>query len=203
MDTLNRASRRPISANAQGGYVLLLTLITLVVLLFGALFTMRGTLLQTIMAGNTAQRQKNVQSSDMALRLMQQQIITVSQAQGDVPLEIAATTANAPWFFVPAGSTPWPLPGNANGASANYWSVCGPKNAAAPCWPIPNMPAGYQALAVVVPTNLPVSDSACLDAGQRVATYYNIFIHTAEANGKTAVNTSTIFRLCTPNSQSS
>ncbi|MDE2175944.1 MAG: hypothetical protein KGJ54_11760, partial [Betaproteobacteria bacterium] len=56
----------------EGGYVLLLTLITLVVLLFGVLFTMRGTLLQGVMTGNTVQRQKDVQAGDMALRQVQQ-----------------------------------------------------------------------------------------------------------------------------------
>ena len=42
------AKPKPRTPRKQQGYVLLLTLITLVVLLFGVLFTMRGTLLQAL-----------------------------------------------------------------------------------------------------------------------------------------------------------
>lgn len=203
MAALTPCSKRTPRASqpGQGGYVLLLTLITLLVLLFGVLFTMRGTLLQTIMTGNTAQRQKDVQAGDLALRLMQQKIITSSVNAGDVPLDISA--ANEPWFFTPGGTAPWPLPGNANAtapanANADYWAVCSATNTSKPCWQMTGLPSGYSAKAVVVPTNLPPSDSACQDGGQRIATYYDIFIHIAEANGRTAATTDTVFKLCTP-----
>lgn len=147
----------------EGGYVLLLTLITLVVLLFGVLFTMRGSLLQSVMTGNTAQRQKDVQASDMALRQVQQAII---QTASDVPLEVAASGAS--WFYVPPNTgSPWAVPGSSPAPS--YWQNC---QAAKTCDTLSNVEAvfnanspqmapklpplsGYTALVTVVPTNLP------------------------------------------------
>jgi len=192
-------NQRAHASRQQGGYVLFLTLITLVVLLFGVLFTMRGTLMQTIMTGNTLQRQKDVQAGDLALRLVQQQIISTSKTNGDVPLEVVPVSL--PWFFVPSGTSAWAVPGDANGANANYWAVCDAKSTTQPCWQVVGLPAGYAAKAIVVPSNLPTSDSACNDAGQRTANYYDIFIHTAEASGSTAAMTETVFKLCTPTQQ--
>ncbi len=186
----------------EGGYVLLLTLITLVVLLFGVLFTMRGSLLQNVMTGNTAQRQKDVQASDMALRQVQQAIIQTASGAGLVPLEIAASSK--PWFYVPTNTSgPWPVPGSS--AAPTYWQNCQAantcdtlSNVAASISPAPPvLPGGYTALVTVVPTNLPVDAYACGTTGF-TATYYDIFMHVQESNGTTAANTESVFKLCTP-----
>jgi Tfp pilus assembly protein PilX len=190
----------------EQGYVLLLTLITLIVLLFGALFTVRGTLLQSIMTGNTLQRQKGVQISDAAIRQIQQLIIQTAQGAGNVPLEIAAN--GKPWFYIPPATTPatpWASPGLATGVNATFWQTCVSAgscdtvaNAAQGITPTPpSLPAGYTALVTVVPTNLPVDAYSCGNTGY-VATYYNIFLNTQEENGTTRANTETLFKLCTP-----
>jgi Tfp pilus assembly protein PilV len=202
MAALNhRAQRKP-----QQGFVLLLTLITLLVLLFGVLFTMRGTLLQTAMTGNTMQRQKNVQASDLALRQVQQAIIQTANSAGDVPLEIAAT--GKAWFYIPPNTSQvWPVPGTGTGAPASYWQTCQSAgtcdtvaNAASVISPAPPALAnGYTALVTVVPTNQPNDAYSCGNTGF-TATYYDIFLHTQEANATTAANTETVFKLCTPGS---
>jgi len=198
------ALNRPVARRPERGYVMLLTLITLLVLLFGVLFTMRGTLLQTAMTGNTMQRQKDVQASDLALRLMQQTIIQTAQSAGSVPLEIAAN--GKAWFYIPPNTgSPWPVPGT--GTAATYWQTC---QAASTCDtvanaassvtpPPPSLPAGYTALVTVVPTNQPADAYSCANTGY-TANYYDIFLHTVEANGTTAANTDTVFKLCTPTS---
>jgi hypothetical protein len=200
MAALNRrAQRKP-----QQGFVLLLTLITLLVLLFGVLFTMRGTLLQTAMTGNTLQRQKDVQSSDLALRQVQQAIIQTANNAGDVPLEIAAT--GKAWFYIPPNSgSVWPVPGSAS--APTYWQTCQGAgtcdtvaNVASVISPAPpSLANGYTALVTVVPTNQPTDAYSCGNTGF-TATYYDIFLHTQEANATTAVNTETVFKLCTPTS---
>lgn len=173
----------------QDGYVLLLTLITLLVLLFGILFTMRGTLLQTEMTGNTLQRQKDVQASDLALRIMQQTILSTTQ-QGTQSLEAAAN--GQPWFFTPSvTSTPWPAP------DPNYWASCSATSSSKPCGTVPGMPLGYTGQVIVVPTNLPPGGpSACGGNPNLTARYYAIFLHTIEPNGQTSATTQTVFRLC-------
>ncbi|SCC91810.1 conserved hypothetical protein [Thiomonas sp. X19] len=200
MAALNhRAQRKP-----QQGFVLLLTLITLLVLLFGVLFTMRGTLLQTAMTGNTMQRQKDVQASDLALRQVQQAIIQTANNAGDVPLEIAAT--GKAWFYIPPNNgSVWPAPGTGTGAPATYWQTCQASgtcdtvaNVASVINPAPPaLPGGYTALATVVPTNQPTDAYSCGNTGF-TATYYDIFLHTQEANATTAATTETVFKLCTP-----
>ena len=189
--------RRPCPPRAARGYVLLLTLISLVVLLFGVLFTMRGTLLQSVMTGNTLQRQKNVQASDLALRQVEQTIVSTVQGAGTVPLEVAA--AGKAWFYIPPGPAAWPAPGAA-GANAGFWSTC----AGVHCDSLANVVGtvapqlgGDRILVTVVPTNQPTNAYACGATGY-TASYYDIFLHTAEANGTTAANTDTVFKLCTP-----
>lgn len=181
----------------ESGYVLLLTLITLVVLLFGVLFTMRGNLLQSVMTGNTAQRQKDVQMGDLALRLMQQNILNAT-SQGTQTLESASLGTGAPWFFIPPssqltcnGNTAWCNP------NAAYWASCSSTSTSKFCWSLPNMPGGYTASTVVVPTNLPPGGlSACGGDPSLTAKYYAIFLHIIEPNGMTSADTQTVFRLC-------
>ncbi|MBV8469988.1 MAG: hypothetical protein JOY60_09040 [Burkholderiaceae bacterium] len=188
MAALNIPAR---SRRSQAGYTLLLVLFTMTALLFGALFTMRGTILQTVMAGNTLQHQKNQQASDMALRLVENLIITTSQGAGSTPLEISAG-AGQPWYYTPT-TTPWTVP------STTFWSSC---IAASQCGSIANVPNGYQVYAVVVPSNLPVDPYNCGTSGL-TAVYYDIFLSTMEPNfssSGTAATTSSvtesIFKLC-------
>ena len=198
MDALTSPPQCRCVPQAQRGYVLLLTLITLVVLLFGVLFTMRGTLLQTVMTGNTEQRQKNIQMGDLALRLMQQNILTASN-QGTQTLESASLSTNAtPWFFVPptteltcGGGTRWCEPDPA------YWASCSSTSTSKLCWNLPNMAEHYSVKTVVVPTNQPTGGlSACGGNPSLTAKYYAIFLHIVEPNGKTSADTQTVFRLC-------
>jgi Tfp pilus assembly protein PilX len=178
----------PRSARAQRGFVLLLTLIVLIVLLFGVLFVIRGTLLQTVMTGNTMQRQKDVQAGDLALRIVENTIVQSSQGAGSVPLEISASGQS--WFYVPT-TTPWTVP-----TTTAYWSSCSAGSSTAPCASVSGLPSSYSASYIVVPTNLPTDPYACLNTGY-TAVYYDIFIHTSEVNGVTAANTETVFKLCT------
>lgn len=184
--------RKPQQPARQQGYVLLLTLITLLVLLFGVLFTMRGTVLQTAMVGNTVQRQKDVQTSDIALRVIQQTLINASNNAGGAPLE--TISPQPAWFSWPSSSAAawWPAP------NAAYWTQA---IQAGNAYSVP-LPAGTpaRAWALVVSANL-ASDrhaNGC-PSGTR-GTYYDIFIHTAEANNVTAANTETLFKLCTVSS---
>lgn len=179
------------SSRGERGYVLLLALIALVVLLLGALFTMRTTLLQTAMTGNTMQRQKDVQGSDLALRLVEQLIVQTSQAANGQALEYSASGKS--WFYVPA-TTPWTPP-----TYSGYWSTCSSSSSTAPCDSVSNMPTGYSASFVVVPTNQPTDPYACQSTGY-TAVYYDIFIHTSEASGATGANTETVFKLCATSS---
>jgi len=180
-------TRRP----RQAGYTLLLVLFTMTVLLFGALFTMRGTILQTLMTGNTLQHQKNLQASDLALRIVEDQIISTSQAAGATPLEIAAGTSQ-PWYYTPT-TLPWAVPTN------TWWLNC---TGNSQCGAVANVPGGYQVNFVVVPSNLPVDPYNCGTSGL-TAVYYDIFLNTQEPNfsslGATATTSSvteSIFKLC-------
>jgi hypothetical protein len=192
----------------EGGYVLLLTLITLVVLLFGVLFTMRGTLLQGVMTGNTVQRQKDVQAGDMALRQVQQALIATVQGSGNQVLDIAAS--GQPWFYTPTASSTTPagaVPG-ATGPYANFWTTCSAGKQCAPLSSVvsvlnpPPPPINdasgqpYRVLVSVWPTNLPTNAYSCGTTGY-TASYYAVFLHIAEASGSTAINTQSVIKLCT------
>lgn len=172
--------RKPQRSPEQQGYVLLLTLITLLVLLFGVLFTMRGAALQTVMTGNTVQRQKDVQASDIALRVIQQTLTNASNNAGGVALEYISP--QPAWFSSPSNSTAawWPTP------SAAYWTQA---INAGTAYSVP-LPAGTSAhaWALVVSANLPPDSAGC--------SFYDIFIHTIEANNVTAANTEALFKLC-------
>ncbi|WP_449370253.1 hypothetical protein [Thiomonas sp.] len=191
----------------QEGYVLLLTLITLLVLLFGILFTMRGTLLQTEMTGNTIQRQKDVQAGDLALRQVQQALIATVQGAGS-PLDVAAS--GQPWFYTPtvtSSTLASTVPGAA-GPYSNFWTNCSANNQCAPLSsmvsalnpapPAINDASGqpYQVLISVWPTNQPTNPYACGTTGF-TASYYAVFLHITEASGSTAINTQSVIKLCT------
>lgn len=174
----------------QGGYVLLLSLITLLVIFLGFLYVLHGTFSDAQMTGNAVQRSKDMQASDLALRTLDHQI--AQAASGGQALELAATSQ--PWWrAVPPGTA---------APTAAYWGSCvGASNPANQCEQVTppgggSLPGNYQALAVVQPTGR--TDSYSCQIAQYTAVYYDIFIHTAEPNGKTAADTETVYKLCVP-----
>ena len=75
----------------QRGDVLLFVLFSVLVLLLAGLYTMRGLIGDTVIAGNAAQRQKNVQMGDAALAQAMKVITdTLDGTDGSVALQIAA-----------------------------------------------------------------------------------------------------------------
>lgn len=182
----------------QRGDVLLFVLFSVLVLLLAGLYTMRGLIGDTVIAGNAAQRQKNVQMGDAALAQAMKVITdTLGGTDGSVALQIAAHGAS--WLYIPSGTAAWEAPGT--GGNLGFWAQCAAASAAVPCPDIstlPSMsalPAGYTARMVVVPTNLPTDSQACGTTGY-VAIYYNVFVNVREANGVTSANVEDVFKQC-------
>ncbi len=194
----------PGASRRARGFTLLIVLVALTMLLFGALIVMRGMFLQVTTLGNIAQRQRDVQFGDLALRQAEEAVIQTAQSGGNIPLELSASSKS--WFYIPS-ATPWAPPGASSGANAGFWSSC---QGAGQCDTLSDMvsavspapaalPGGTQALVVVVPTNLPTDAYSCGNTGF-TATYYDIFLHITESSGVTSANTETVFKLCTPSS---
>lgn len=111
-------------AQREQGYILLLTLITLVVLLFGVLFVTRGNLLQTVMTGNTLQRQKDVQVGDLALRQVQLAIIQTACNGSPNTCGLLQTVAQGqPWFPVTDAASSMPWTGSTY-PTQTFWANC-------------------------------------------------------------------------------
>ncbi|KAB2897940.1 MAG: hypothetical protein F9K35_11145 [Burkholderiaceae bacterium] len=176
---------------------MLFVLFAMLVTLLGALYALRGLVNDTAVAGNAAQRQKNVQMGDAALALATKVITdTLGGTDGSVALQIAAHGAK--WFYIPPGPGAWSVPGT--GANAGFWSQCADGGAAVPCPDIAALtgtalPGGYTARMVVVPTNLPPDPQTCGTTGY-VASYYNVFVHVREANGITSATLESVFKQC-------
>lgn len=186
------------NSKSQRGEALLFVLFALLVILLGALYAMRGLIGDTVVAGNAAQRQKNVQMGDAALALATQVITsTLGGTDGSVALPIAANGQS--WFYVPPGPGAWDTPGT--GANAGFWTRCRASGATVPCPDISTltgggtMPGGYTARMVVVPTNLPIDPNICATTGYK-ASYYNIFVNVTEPNGSTSAQLESVFRQC-------
>lgn len=206
-------------AQREQGYILLLTLITLVVLLFGVLFVTRGNLLQTVMTGNTLQRQKDVQVGDLALRQVQLAIIQTACGGNPNTCGLLQTAAQGqPWFPVTDAGAAMPWSGNS--PTQTFWASCQANQTCdtlahiqssvlASASPKPTvLPGASNTLAVVVPATLPPDPSACdvlapngatAPANNYTANYYEIFLNIREANGQTGVSTTNVFKLCTAN----
>jgi Tfp pilus assembly protein PilX len=168
------------------GETLVLTLITLLVLCLGFLYTLRSVTLDAQMAGNTLARQKDTQVADIALRNMESQILAVYGAQ---PLEVSASSQT--WFRAVSAGTAAP--------DYAYWSTClGNSNTAQRCGALTvtvNNTLAYSVLAVVQPTGQ--SDAYACGLSQYRALYYDIFLNVAEPNGATSTTVETIYRVCT------
>lgn len=174
----------------QRGDILLVTLIFLLVSLLAILTASRAGIVDTLLTGNNLARQKDVQVADIALRQIESQINATSAG---MPLETSASTQ--PWYRdVPAGSA---------APSASYWDAClGNASASARCATVTlaagstNLP--YTAYVVVQPTGR-LDATACTlgSSGQYTADYYDVFVHVKESGGATAINTETVYRICT------
>lgn len=206
----------PIPRREQG-YVLLLTLIVLVVLLFGVLFITRGDLLQTVMTGNTVQRQKDLQIGDLALQQVASAIVqTACGGDQNNCQQLQNTARGKPWFPFIDQNTPPPWPGAA--PTPSFWASClandtcdtlahirssvlGNLNPAPPA-----IPGSDNILVTVFPARFPTDSSACSARfpngvvkpdSRHTASYYEIFLNIREANGQTAASTDSIYKLCT------
>lgn len=173
----------------QAGEALILTLLVLVVLYLGFLYTMRFVMSDAQMAGNNLALQKNTQSADIALRNLED---VIYQASNLVPLEINAT--GQPWYRVVA-------PGTA-GPDAAYWKAClGNASAANRCGSV-NVAIGntglpFTAKAVVQPTGR--TDAYGCEVGTLSALYYDVFLNIQESSAATSAAIETVVKLCVQN----
>jgi Tfp pilus assembly protein PilX len=185
-----RASGR---GTRQRGDILLVTMVFLLVCLLGLLVSMRDGVVQTTMTGNHLARQKDVQVADIALRTLENQLTTYSGGQ-----DLKLSAAGQPWWRDVAAGTASPTD-----TTSTYWDNClGNSDTTLRCGSITvainstNLP--YTAYAVVQPTGRWDTTSCDMGTqGQFTAVYYDVFVHLKESNGATAVDTETVYRLCT------
>lgn len=173
----------------QMGEALILTLLVLVVLYLGFLYTMRYVMSDAQMAGNNLALQKNAQSADIALRKLED---VIYQASNLVPLEISATVQ--PWYRQVAPGTPGP--------DAAYWKAClGNASSADRCGAVAvaigNTALPFTAWAVVQPTGR--TDAYACEVGTLTALYYDVFIYIQESSAATSAATETVIKLCVQN----
>ena len=186
---LNSLARRA-PPRPQRGDILLVTMVFLLVCLLGLLVSMRDGVLQTVMTGNHLERQRSVQVADVALRTLENQLQTYSGGQ-----DLALSASGQPWWRDVSAGTAAP--------TTSYWDTClGNSNSGLRCSSYTVAVNGttlpYTAFAVVQPTGRFDTTSCDLGAqGQFTAVYYDVFVHLEETNGATAVDTETVYRLCT------
>lgn len=184
--------RTALLRHGQRGDTLLVTLLVLLVLFMGVVYTMRTTVVDAFTAGNTLARQKDTQISDLALRLAE---ATIYSSSSGMALELSGL--NQPWYRVVAPGT--------SGPNSAYWSSClGNNTTSLRCGSISLAVNGqtppYLAYAVVQPTGYH-DVYACAVQGQ-TAWYYDIYLYIAEAPGGatnsayTNITTETVYKLC-------
>ena len=183
----HRRPRRAAAPRRQRGEIILITLVFLLVSLLGLLHSMRDGIVNSMTTGNNLARQKGVQVADIALRQVESRILA---AYAGMPLQLSAA-GQAWWRDVPAATA---------APAAAYWDGClGNADATRRCASIAVTVDGrtlpYTAYAVVQPTGR--SDATSCSLAQYVAVYYAIHLHVMESNGATAVDTETVYRLCT------
>jgi Tfp pilus assembly protein PilX len=178
------------SPRSQRGDILLVTMVFLLVCLLGLLVSMRDGVVQTTMTGNHLARQRDVQVADIALRTLENQLTTYSGGQ-----DLKLSASGQPWWRdVTAGTDPPP---------ATYWDAClGNSDTTLRCGSVTVAVNGsalpFNAYAVVQPTGRWDTTSCDMGMqGQFTAVYYDVFVHLKESNGATAVDTETVYRLCT------
>lgn len=172
-----------LASRRQAGNILLTTLIVMLLVFLGFLYMARDTLVDTQLTGHMSARQKAIQAGDLALRMLEESILSASAGQ---PLEIAA--AGQPWYR--------PVPPGQSGPDLNYWAHCQGASPPANCGVV-SLPPGvpYSAYAVVQPTGR-TDDFSC-GLSQYKALYYDIFLHlVASSPQSTAADTETVYKLC-------
>ncbi len=154
-------------AKSQKGSVLLLSLIVLLLMFLGALFTLRGVLTDTALTDHFSERQKDVQASDLALQW------AVNQIKPLTPLEINA--AGQPWWRAVS-------PKQAQQPNQSYWQTCENNAAGTTTCAQATMPSGVPQTAwwFVQPTALPG--------------YYDIWVHTIDARNHVYTDTESVFK---------
>lgn len=170
----------------QRGSITLFAMIALLLMFLGALYTFRGALLDTSLTDKAAARQKDIQTSDLALQWLTNQIVTVSQ---NSPLETSATSA--PWFL-PAQSSGPVTPTTA------YWSACEQGGSATQvCAPV-TLPSGVpqQAWAFAQPTGR--TDAYGCNTSGFVALFYDLWVHVQDPRTGVAADTESLYKLCVP-----
>lgn len=168
----------------QAGSVLLLVLVALILMLLGAMYTMRGNLTDTGSTDAFSQKQKAYQASDYATQWIMSQISAIGSVQ---PLEISG--ASQPWYL-PANPVNSVIP------DASYWNTCiNSPDATHVCDQItlPSTVPG-QAWVFVEPTGR-VDPYACSTQGL-TAVFYDIWIHTISARGQTSADVESVYKLC-------
>ncbi len=170
MELRSSASSCPTRAagtNAQRGSVLLLSLIVLLLMFLGVLFTLRGVLTDTALTDSFSERQKDVQASDLALQW------AVSQFKPLMPLEINAA-GQAWWRNV--------LPAQAQQPNSAYWKTCMAGPVGTTTCAQATMPAGVTQTAwwFVQPTG--------------ITGYYDVWVHTIDARGQVFTDTESVYK---------
>ena len=183
-------TRQPRLPGARGsrqrGSILLVSLVALLLLFIGALFTLRGVLTDTALTDAFNERQKATIASDLALQWTVSQIEATYQASQGHVLEISA--AGKPWFL----STAQPqVP------DATYWSTCETNPSSTyVCAPVTLANSAPQRAWVFVQPTGRSDPSACGDTQSLTAWYYDIWVHTVDPRTQTGVDTESLFKLC-------
>lgn len=173
-------------ASRQGGSILLVSLVALLLLFIGALFTLRGVLTDTALTDAFGERQKSTIASDLALQWVVGQIQATYQASQGQVLEISA--AGKPWFLS-AAQPQVPTPA--------YWSGCQSQSTATDtCAPVTLANGAPQKAWVFVQPTGRSDPSACGDTQSLTAWYYDIWVHTVDPRTQTGVDTESLFKLC-------
>lgn len=184
MEQLTRQHRRASARRAQSGSILLFTLIALLLMFLGALYTFRGAMLDTGLTDKAAARQKDIQVSDLALQQITNTMLTTSA--GSV-LETSAS--GQPWFL----ST---QPSGATTPNAAYWQTCiASPSSTQTCAPI-SLPTSVpqQAWGFVQPTGR-TDVYACHTQGL-TAVFYDIWVHVVDPRTHVAADTESLYKLC-------
>ena len=151
----------------QRGSVLLLSLIILMLMFLGTLFTLRGVLTDTALTDSFSERQKDVQASDLALQW------AVSEIKPLIPLE-----SNAPgqlwWRTV--------LPTQAQQPDQAYWNTCMKK------------PVGTTTCAQATMPNGTPQTAWWFAQPTGIAGDYDIWVHTSDSRGKVFTDTESLYQ---------
>lgn len=179
-----RGARRGTARGGQSGSILLVTLVALLLMFIGALFTLRGVLTDSALTDAFSQRQKDTQASTLALQALVQKIQQSCSVNGGPVLQICGS--GQPWMLLSPLTAP-PTPA--------YWSACANgSTSSATCASISLANgAPQQAWGFVQWTGRSESSNS-----QGItAWYYDVWIHTVDPRTHVAVDTESLYRKLT------